>query len=57
MAARHEISKREKDKQRAAAQNRDQMGYGNCNYIIGSAAEVEHLWSLCMHILTNERRG
>ena len=29
--------------------------YHNVNYICGSAAEVERLWSLCKYILTNTR--
>jgi hypothetical protein len=31
--------------------------YVNCDFIYGSAAEVEHLWSICSHILTDERKG
>jgi hypothetical protein len=29
--------------------------YINCDYITGSVAEVERLWSLARHILTYER--
>ena len=29
--------------------------YQNVDYICGSAAEVERLWSLCKYILTNTR--
>ena len=31
--------------------------YGNCDFIYGSAAEVEGLWSIAKHILTDERKG
>ena len=32
-------------------------GYGDCNFIYGSVAEVERLWSIAKHILTDERKG
>ena len=31
--------------------------YGNIDFILGSAAEVERLWSLAKHILEDDRRG
>ena len=31
--------------------------YGDCSFIFGSAAEVERLWSVAKHILTDERKG
>ena len=31
--------------------------YGDCLFIYGSVAEVERLWSIAKHILTNERKG
>lgn len=31
--------------------------YCNCNFIFGSAAEVERLWNHAKYILTNERKG
>ena len=31
--------------------------YGNCDFIYGSCAEVERLWSIAKHILTDERKG
>lgn len=34
-----------------------QTEYGDCNFIYGSVAEVERLWSIAKHILTNERKG
>ena len=36
--------------------NRDRL-YGDCSFILGSAAEVERLWSYAKHMLTNERKG
>ena len=35
----------------------NQSGYVNCDFIMCSAAEVERLWSIAKHILTEERRG
>lgn len=32
-------------------------GYINCDFILGSAAEVERLWSLAKHILEDDRLG
>jgi hypothetical protein len=29
----------------------------NCNFIYGSCAEVERLWSIAWHILTNQKMG
>ena len=34
-----------------------QSKYGNIDFIFGSAAEVERLWSLAKHILEDDRRG
>ena len=31
--------------------------YGNCDSIYGSCAEVERLWSIAKHILTDVRKG
>ena len=31
--------------------------YGNCDFIYGSCAEVERLWSIAKHILTDVRKG
>ena len=57
MAQRHAKRMREKEAQKAAEQNLNDTAYGNCNFILGSVAEVERLWSVCKHILTNERKG
>ena len=35
----------------------NESDYGNINFIYCSAAEVERLWSLAKHILTDERKG
>ena len=32
-------------------------GYMNCDFILGSAAEVERLWSVASHVLTDERKN
>jgi len=31
--------------------------YINCNFIFGSCAEVERLWSIAKHILKDNRKG
>lgn len=31
--------------------------YRNCHFILGSAAEVERLWSICNYILTDHRKS
>eukprot|EP00171_Calliarthron_tuberculosum_P002931 IDg2931t1 len=31
--------------------------YRNCGFILGSAAEVEGLWSVCNYVLTNHRKS
>ena len=31
-------------------------GYMNCDFILGSAAEVERLWSIATNVLTDERK-
>ena len=31
-------------------------GYMDCDFILGSAAEVERLWSIANHVLTDERK-
>ena len=31
--------------------------YINCDFILGSAAEVERLWSVCYHVLTDNWKG
>ena len=38
-------------------QNASNSVYGNCDFIYGSAAEVERLWSVAKHILADERKG
>lgn len=38
------------------AQQRNEV-YINCDFIYGSCAEVERLWSLANYILTDERKG
>ena len=30
--------------------------YGNCNFICGSSVEVERLWSIAIHIITDIRK-
>lgn len=57
VAERHRRKKEERAAARAAKADGDQTGYGNVDFILGSAAEVERLWSLCKHILTNIRKG
>jgi hypothetical protein len=34
-----------------------QSAFVNCDFIYGSAAEVERLWSICSNILTDQRKG
>ena len=41
----------------AAALKGNTSQYINCDFILGSVAEVERLWSTAKHILTEERRG
>ena len=35
----------------------DNPKYVNCDFIFGSCAEVERLWSIAKFILTSERKG
>ena len=36
--------------------SRQMENYGNCNFILGSAAEVERLWSIAANILSDHRK-
>ena len=37
--------------------NQEDLRYVNCDFIFGSCAEVERLWSIAKFILTDERKG
>ena len=40
---------------RQRLQSLGQVGYVNCDYILGSAAEVDRLWSLASYVLQDHR--
>ena len=37
--------------------NQEDLRYVNCDFIFGSCAEVERLWSVAKFVLTDERKG
>ena len=41
---------------RRKRQRENPSGYRNCDFILGSAAEVERLWSIATNVLTDERK-
>lgn len=47
--------------ERIASHNRKREerndAYLNCNFELGSLAEVERLWSIAKHVLTDSRKG
>ena len=34
-----------------------QQNFQNCDFIFGSVAEIERVWSLCGNVLTNKRNN
>ena len=50
-----EIDYEERLRQRKQ-QRENPLGYMNCDFILGSAAEVERLWSIATNVLTDERK-
>jgi hypothetical protein len=44
-----------KEKKRASKTPANHGSYHNCDFILGSVAEVERLWSLARHVLTDTR--
>ena len=52
-----ELDKVEEEERAASAGEQQNASYVNCNFIYGSCAEVERLWSMAKHILTEDRRG
>ena len=41
---------------RRKRQRENPSGYRNCDFILGSAAEIERLWSIATNVLTDERK-
>ena len=41
----------------AISNNNDDATYHNCDFILGSVAEVERLWSLCKYVFTDIRQA
>ena len=39
------------------AANKTESDYVNLNFILASAAEVEHIWSMAKYILVQQRKG
>ncbi len=37
--------------------NREGSAYIGCNFILGSVAEVERVWSIAKYVLSEQRRG